>query len=330
MRTRRPCPIATHRNIAAIRNWRRVMRANILVADDEDDVRKLVSTALALEGHDIFEASDGRAAVDLAFEIQPDLIILDVMMPRMDGFEALSLLRHHKKTRKTPIILLTARTSEFDRVEGLSLGADDYLPKPFSIEELRLRVDKRLQEATERRRLAQIAAQDPVTELGNRRSFGDAYDRWWERHLRCQSPLSTVSLYIEGLEIYLSSQPVFTADAILRRLGTSLRAELEDSEEAFDLGAFRFVVLTSHVQRALVARELRLAYAVERVLHASAAGLTATVRSTSASVSLRESQEGFLKRALSRAPDSPGYTGKASLSTVINTGQTDTSSTNLW
>jgi PleD family two-component response regulator len=279
------------------------MQANILVADDEDEIRKIISTALGLDGHEIFEAADGRAAVDLAFEIDPDLVILDVMMPRLDGFEALSLLRHHRKTRKTPVILLTAKTTERDRIDGLSLGADDYMPKPFSVEELRLRVEKRLQEVQEMKRLKSLAWADPVTDLGNRRSFGDAFDRWWERHTKHGTPISTVCVAIDQLETYVRSQPVFTADALLRRIGTALRSELEEREEGFDLGANRFVVLTPHTGQSLIARELRLSHSVERVLQASALGYRATVRSTSASPLHRESQESFLKRALSRDPE---------------------------
>ncbi len=278
------------------------MQANILVADDEDDVRKLISTAMALDGHEVFEAADGRSAVDLALEVEPDLIILDVMMPRLDGFEALSLLRHHRKTRATPVILLTAKTAEQDRIEGLSLGAEDYLTKPFSLEELRLRVAKRLEEKATILRMRALAWSDPVTDLGNRRSFGDAYQRWWENHARFGSPISTVCIVIEGLEAHLRSQAVFSADALLRRIGTAIRTELEDSEEAFDLGATRFVVLTPQCGQKLVARELRLSHAIERVLLASALGYSATVRSTSASPLYHESQEQFLKRALSRAP----------------------------
>ncbi len=282
------------------------MQANVLVIDDEADVRKLVATALSLDGHDVYEAVDGRQGVDMAFEILPDLIILDVMMPRMDGFEALSLLRNHRKTRKTPIILLTARTAEHDRIAGLSGGADDYIPKPFSLEELRLRVDKHLSALAERRRLSRIASQDPVTELGNRRAFGEAFDRWWERSTKAGGSVSTVCLYVEGLEQNLTSQAVFSADALMRRVGTAIRSELEEGEEPFDLGSHRFIVLTYRTGRDLVCVELRLAHAIERVLRSSAAGFAASVRSTSATPHPGESQESFLARALSRQPDQHG------------------------
>lgn len=278
------------------------MQKNILVVDDEADVRKLISTAMILDGHEVFEAGDGRSAVDMAFEIEPDLIILDVMMPRMDGFEALSLLRHHRKTRKTPVILLTAKTSEPDRIEGLSLGADDYLAKPFSLEELRLRVDRRLQASEELARLTAMAWSDPVTDLGNRRSFGDAYDRWWEEHRKYGSAMAIICIFVDGLEIHLRSQTVFASDALLRRIGVAIRTELEEREQAFGLSAHRFAVLTPHSGQLLVARELRLSHAVERVILASAFGYGATVRSTSASPFYGESSEAFLKRALSRSP----------------------------
>ena len=109
----------------------------VLVVDDEDIVREVVCTYLEREGYTTCQASAGRSAMELIDSERPDLIILDVMLPEIDGFSILSELRKHADI---PVILLTARTEETDRVLGLELGADDYVVKPFSPRELAARV----------------------------------------------------------------------------------------------------------------------------------------------------------------------------------------------
>jgi DNA-binding response OmpR family regulator len=109
----------------------------VLVVDDEDIVREVVCTYLEREGYTTRQASAGKAALDLIASERPDLIVLDVMLPEIDGF---SILRELRKHADIPVILLTARTEETDRVLGLELGADDYVVKPFSPRELAARV----------------------------------------------------------------------------------------------------------------------------------------------------------------------------------------------
>jgi DNA-binding response OmpR family regulator len=109
----------------------------VLVVDDEPMVREVVCAYLDREGFETFEAADGRSALAEVQSRNPDLIILDVMLPKLDGYSVLSELR---KSTDVPVILLTARADEVDRVLGLELGADDYVVKPFSPRELLARV----------------------------------------------------------------------------------------------------------------------------------------------------------------------------------------------
>lgn len=109
----------------------------ILVVDDKASLRTMVEAYLAQEGYRVVTAADGRTALYVARQEKPDLILLDVMMPEMDGFD---FIKSHKQERDTPIILLTARLEEVDKVVGLELGADDYITKPFSMRELVARV----------------------------------------------------------------------------------------------------------------------------------------------------------------------------------------------
>ena len=112
----------------------------ILVVDDEPDITALVAYHLAKASYRVLTAGNGRDALRAAREERPDLIVLDLMLPGLTGYEVLTELRRQDETKDIGVIVLTARKDEPDRIKGLSLGADDYLPKPFSPPELVLRV----------------------------------------------------------------------------------------------------------------------------------------------------------------------------------------------
>jgi len=112
----------------------------ILIADDDPDILALVSFRLQKAGYEIVQARNGEEAVQVALERRPDLAILDVMMPRVGGYEATRRLRQHEETKRMPVILLTARVQEDDIARGFDAGADDYVTKPFSPQELGSRV----------------------------------------------------------------------------------------------------------------------------------------------------------------------------------------------
>jgi CheY-like chemotaxis protein len=109
----------------------------VLVADDDPDILALVRFRLERDGYEVLSAPDGEAALDLALARVPDLALLDVMMPRLDGYEVTRRLRAHGPTTSIPIILLTARVQEPDVERGYEAGADDYVTKPFSPQALR-------------------------------------------------------------------------------------------------------------------------------------------------------------------------------------------------
>ena len=115
-------------------------RKCVLVAEDDDDIRALVECRLTRNGYEVVAARDGEEAVQLAGERDPDLMILDVMLPRLDGLQVTRRLRADGRTARLPIILLTARAQEADVTRGFEAGADDYLRKPFSSRDLAARV----------------------------------------------------------------------------------------------------------------------------------------------------------------------------------------------
>jgi two-component system phosphate regulon response regulator PhoB len=116
------------------------MTHRILVVDDEPDITALVAYHLAKAGYRVSTAANGTDALRSAREERPDVVVLDLMLPGLSGYEVLQELRKREETRDVGVILLTARREEADRIRGLSLGADDYLTKPFSPHELALRV----------------------------------------------------------------------------------------------------------------------------------------------------------------------------------------------
>ena len=119
-------------------------KKTILVADDEKMIRNLLNINLTKEGYNVIEAEDGVMAVEMALEHKPDLILLDVMLPKIDG---LSVCKKIKNSMNVPILMVTAKDSELDKILGLELGADDYVTKPFSVRELIARIKANLRKA---------------------------------------------------------------------------------------------------------------------------------------------------------------------------------------
>jgi phosphate regulon transcriptional regulator PhoB len=129
----------------------------ILIVEDEADIRKLVQYNLAQERYKVIEAEDGEQALKVLQRVRPNLVILDLMLPGMSGLEVCKLLRKRQETAQLPILILTAKTGEADKVVGLEMGADDYLAKPFSPREMVARVRAIL------RRADAAAVQDGAT-----------------------------------------------------------------------------------------------------------------------------------------------------------------------
>ncbi len=148
-------------------------RKRILVVEDEDTIREMLRINLDSEGYDVSVASDGLTALRLARSESPDLIILDIMLPELDGFEVCRILR---QDMIVPILMLTAKDEDVDKVLGLELGADDYLTKPFSMRELKARVKAMLRrvdmlnaQPDDGRSITEITADDLTIDFSGRR-----------------------------------------------------------------------------------------------------------------------------------------------------------------
>lgn len=134
------------------------MHKTILVVDDEQDIVDLISYNLSKEGYEVATANNGTDAVEVAQRLRPDLVILDIMMPGMDGFEVCRALRQDSSLQSMAIVFLTAKAGEIDQILGLELGADDYIQKPISPRVLLARVKTILRRGSERVRTETVAA----------------------------------------------------------------------------------------------------------------------------------------------------------------------------
>jgi DNA-binding response OmpR family regulator len=121
------------------------MAACILVVDDDPDSLDIVRTFLESRGYEVATASDGRSGLAKLDQVRPDLVLLDVMMPGMDGWEVARIIKNHPDLGETRVVMLTARSGFSDKQEGLRAGADDYIVKPIRLDELATRVEKNLE-----------------------------------------------------------------------------------------------------------------------------------------------------------------------------------------
>lgn len=217
------------------------MQKKVLVVDDEPHIVKAIRFYLEDEDFEVITATEGSEALDLAEKHQPDLIILDVMMPCMDGFEVCRELRSRSRTRLIPIILLTARESVEDKVRGFDLGADDYITKPFNNRELLARVKSRI-----RRSEAELSSH-PLTGLPGIAVL----EKEVNRRLQSGSPFWAAFFSVDGYDHFRRAYGLQQGRLFLRYLARLLGTIMEEAGEADDFlgqpAEDEFVLLTRMV-----------------------------------------------------------------------------------
>ena len=202
------------------------MAETILVVDDDPDIARFVEVNLRSAGYDVAVAGDGEEALEKAAELRPDLVLLDVMMPRIDGFEVAQRLRKNPQTANTSIIMLTAKALSADKVTGLQSGADDYIIKPFDPIELLARVKGTLRRAKEMRNLS------PLTGLpGNIRIQEEI-----ERQVREDQPFAVLYSDLDNFKTYNDQKGFVRGDRLIQ----ATARVIQDAVVEFD-GAQGFV-----------------------------------------------------------------------------------------
>ena len=221
----------------------------VLVADDDEDIVRFVEVNLLLEGFEVVTAGDGEEALQVATESLPDLILLDVMMPRLDGFEVCKRLRDDSRTKHISVIMLTAKSLSADKVVGLTAGADDYIIKPFDPIELVARVKSSL------RRARDLSAVNPLTDLpGNVQVTAEATAR-----IEAGGPFGLIYVDLDNFKAFNDHFGFHRGDEALKLVAGCLREALaEHADESFlgHVGGDDFMLMLSPELAEAVAKDI--------------------------------------------------------------------------
>jgi len=193
----------------------------ILVIDDIPANIKSLNGILGSDYTIVF-ATDWRKGLELARRSHPDIILLDIMMPDMDGYEICRRLKSETETRDIPVIFITALDSEADEEKGLAIGAADYMAKPFRPAIVRLRVRNLLQLKLQRDRLEALTMTDGMTEIANRRRFDQHLEEEWRRCARMQIPLSAIMMDIDHFKSFNDNYGHTAGDDCIRDIARAM------------------------------------------------------------------------------------------------------------
>jgi diguanylate cyclase (GGDEF)-like protein len=229
----------------------------ILIVDDHPDNVEILRARLQAAGYRTRAAADGEEALRLVAECPPDLILLDVMMPRLDGNEVARRIKANRSLPFIPIIMQTALDSTESKVEGLEAGADDYITKPIDFAELKARLRSmllinRLQEALEERerellevnvRLRLMSQTDPLTGLDNRRHLNDRLEEMFQHAQRLSEPFSCVMCDLDHFKSVNDTHGHQAGDEVLKQLSSILKEEAREIDRVGRYGGEEFMLL---------------------------------------------------------------------------------------
>ena len=221
-------------------------RGRVLIGEDDREQALALRSILVDEDYDVALATDGAQVVRLAQKLRPDLILLDVHMPVLDGFDALEELVGDARTRDLPILIVSGADDLLPRVRELKLDTVDFLRKPFSLMELLARVDRSLNQAASREHLRNEASIDDLTGLGNPRYLRERLSLEQSRIARYGTHSAIVMVDVDKLKQINDRHGHVVGSRILRAIGQTLRREIRDTDLAARYGGDEFVVLLPH------------------------------------------------------------------------------------
>jgi diguanylate cyclase (GGDEF)-like protein len=278
----------------------------VLVADDSAVVRKVLRDRLGEQGWAVREAADGAEALALCREEAPDVVLLDIQMPRLNGYQVLAALKSEPELQDVPVIFLTARGGGQHVADGLRRGAHDYLRKPFEAEELvaRVLVAQRTHALRDELRrhnaeLERLATTDPLTCLFNRRFMADQLDALTGRAARHGVNLSALMIDIDDFKAVNDTHGHATGDSVLREVAARIRARLRREDVCGRWGGEEFLVLlpdTAGDRAAVVAESLR-AFVASKPVVAGDGTVGVTISAGFAQWRDGETADAFLRRA---------------------------------
>jgi diguanylate cyclase (GGDEF)-like protein len=255
-----------------------VAKANILLVEDNKVQASLLKDCLEKSGYHVVCVGDGMSAFKAAKTHAVDIILLDRILPDMDGSEVCRWLKLDQSTRDTPIIMLTAKGAMSDRISGLEAGADDYLPKPFDDSELNVRIFARLRTKTQQdelkkknrqledmlTRVESLAIMDPLTGIYNRRRFENILTNEFKRAARYQLPLTCMMIDIDNFKLINDAHGHQEGDAVIKEIARIIQTTIREVDTPARWGGEEFVVLspnTSKDKARLAAERVRKAVA---------------------------------------------------------------------
>ena len=283
----------------------------VLVADD-DAINRQVLGELLKPDYTVLMAKNGEQALELAVRHAPDLILLDVIMPDMDGYEVLRRLRAEPQSSHISVIFISGLDRPEDEANGLNLGASDYIAKPFNATVVTARVALHLQVVRQRRMLERLANIDGLTELANRRRFDEIYAVEWKRAQGGDRPLSLALLDIDCFKQYNDYYGHPAGDRVLRAVARTAAAYMRrPSDLAARYGGEELVLLmpdtdTAQAQQLIAA----LGKAVEQLALPHATSVAAPVLTVSLGGATLDEEEGETAEELLDAVDHQLYRAK--------------------
>ncbi|MCP4714844.1 MAG: diguanylate cyclase, partial [Deltaproteobacteria bacterium] len=227
----------------------------VLVIDDNVVIRKLANTLLSKKNYTVITANSGKIGIELAEKEKPQVVLLDVMMPEMDGFAVCETLKAQETTRDIPIIMLTSKTESVDKIKGLEMGAVDYVTKPFDHGELQARVATQVKfknlwdELQKKNQLLQdLIKKDSLTNLYNHRHFQESLADEFSRSQRYGHPLCCIMLDIDHFKQINDTYGHQAGDEILKSVASMLSFKMRDVDLAARYGGEEFALILPHTE----------------------------------------------------------------------------------
>jgi diguanylate cyclase (GGDEF)-like protein len=218
-------------------------KSSVLIVDDEKTNISTLTHILSPE-YTIFAAKNGNDAIEIANEYSPDVILLDIVMPEMDGYEVIAKLKSCDKTKEIPIIFITGLSNTEAEEKGLALGASDYISKPFVSSIVKLRVQNQIQIMGQIKKIRSLSLTDLLTGLPNRRSFDDRLCLEWEHARRNKTSLSVFFIDIDMFKCYNDEYGHLQGDTALKEIAKVISQSLNRSVDyVARWGGEEFVVL---------------------------------------------------------------------------------------
>src|ERR1700694_5325384 len=232
-------------------------KKRILVVDDHEDNIELLRARLEARGYEVEGASDGQAALDAVQRVCPDLILLDVMMPKMDGIEVVRRLKANAGLPFIPVIMQTALDSTENKVEGLDAGADDYITKPINFAELEARVNSLLrikklqsdlaeskQELSDLNdKLRRISLTDGLTDIDNRRSLEERLREMWQHSMRLHEPIALIMCDIDKFKSVNDNYGHQAGDSVLKEFAQLLKGDAREIDRVGRYGGEELLLI---------------------------------------------------------------------------------------